>query len=117
MLEIRPSQIPGAGLGAYATERIAKGCVIADYRAQTEKLTPAEFLQRYPSGRATHALYVPRERMYYDGLHSRAAITRANRAPRGKRNHATFRGPKVVATRTVPAGEELLLAYGAGFRV
>ena len=51
-VQVRPSQIAGRGL--FAKEPIRKGAVVADYTHGTQALTQAEFLSKYPSGRATH---------------------------------------------------------------
>ena len=51
---VGPSEIDGAGRGAFAVRDLKKGSTIGSYVIATVKQTEAEFRDEHPSGRATH---------------------------------------------------------------
>ena len=55
---VRGSNIAGRGL--FARDDIRAGEIVGDYTIGTDRLTPAQFRAKYPSGRATH-VWAPRE--------------------------------------------------------
>ena len=111
-LEVKPSTIPNAGRGLFTKVPLKKGTVWGDYTVGTEKLTRQEFLARYPSGRATHVALVRGH--YYDA--TRSFVGMANRKP-GKNNSRIKETGSMVTTKNVPAGGELLIPYGSGFKI
>lgn len=117
-VEVRPSNIPNAGRGLFAKTTLRKGDVVADYKLGTEPLTAAQFLARYPNRRATHVALV--HGTYYDARDAHKSVAgMANRAPSGGRNNARINGNGrlEITAKTVPSGREILLSYGAGYRL
>ena len=89
-VKVGTSNIPNAGRGLFAKQRIRKGQVIADYTLGTERLTAAQFTSRYPSKRATH-VWTPDGQVFYDAIDTSRSISGlANRASRGGTNNARF---------------------------
>ena len=115
-VEVKPSTIAGRGL--FARAPIRKNEIVGNYTVGTQKLTPAQFLTKYPSGRATH-VWAPNKSVYYDALNaSKSVAGMANRAPRGGRNNAKITGGgKIKALAQIPQGREVLVGYGAGYRL
>jgi len=87
-VEVKPSTIAGRGLFARAPRR------------------------------ATH-VWAPNKSVYYDALNaSKSVAGMANRAPRGGRNNAKITGGgKIKALAQIPQGREVLVGYGAGYRL
>ena len=114
---VRGSNIAGRGL--FARDDIRAGEIVGDYTIGTDRLTPAQFRAKYPCGRATH-VWAPRNAaVYYDAKDaSKSVAGMANRAPSGGRNNAKITGGgKMKALRRISQGREILVGYGAGFRV
>lgn len=115
MYHVRASNIPCAGEGAFAARNIDAGEFIDDYRHGSLRLSAGEFAARYPSGRATH-VWTADGRVYYDAQHARCG--KLNRAPRGGRNNARIlKSGRIIATRRINCGDEILVAYGRGYNV
>ena len=116
-VEVKPSNIAGRGL--FAKRDIRTGEIVGDYTIGTKQLTPGQFRAKYPNGRATH-VWSPRGRgTYYDATDgSKSVAGKANRAPSGGRNNAKITGGgKLKAKQRITKGREILVGYGAGFRV
>ena len=114
---VRGSNIAGRGL--FARDDIRAGEIVGDYTIGTDRLTPAQFRAKYPSGRATH-VWAPRNAaVYYDAKDgSKSVAGMANRAPSGGRNNSKITGRgKIKAKHRIPQGREILVSYGPGFRV
>ena len=90
---------------------------IADYTTPTSVETQAEFLRRFPDRRATHTAEIGN--LYYTASNPAAnPAGMTNRAPRGKRNNARLAKPSAVKARDpIPAGREILLAYGSDYNI
>ncbi len=117
---VGPSEIPNAGRGAFAVRGLKKGDTIGSYIVATVKQTPAEFKNNHPSGRATHTAKVGNH--YYTalgaGFRTHNQVGMLNTAGRGGRNNAKLLASgRVVASRGVKKGDELLLAYGTSYRI
>ena len=118
---VGPSEIDGAGRGAFAVRDLKKGDTIGNYTIATVKQTPAEFKNEYPSGRATHTAKVGN--YYYTakgaGNRTHNAIGTLNTAGKtGLRNNARLLASgRVVTTRGVKKDDELLLAYSSAYRI
>ena len=117
---VAQSNIPNAGRGAFAVRDLKKGSTLASYVIATVKQTPAEFKESHPSGRATHTANLGG--YFYTalgaGFRTHDAIGMINTAPRGERNNARLLASgRVVTSRNVKLGDELLLAYGSSFRI
>ena len=114
---VKPSDIAGRGL--FARAPIRKNEIVGDYTVGTQRLTPLQFASKYTSGRATH-VWAPRNKsVYYDAIDaSKSVAGMANRAPRGRRNNAKItNGGRIKALAQIPQGRELLVAYGAAYRL
>jgi len=124
---VKPSLIPGAGLGAFARIRIEKGQVIGEYAGV---LYPKD----KPPKDATYLVQLPKCAHFgglrwgwVDGKGSSAHMTRVNFAPRTINGVETnlqnaiiagvCRRPYIVyiATRDIEAGEEILAGYGESY--
>ena len=100
----------------FAKRPIRKNEIVADYTMGT-RLTDAEFQAKKEAGRATHVALI--QKQYYDASDPSTTIAgMANRAPSGGRNNLKLtQTGKLKAPRPIPAGRELLLAYGNAFRI
>ena len=110
-LRIRPSGVPGAGLGLFAAAEFKRGDVIAPYEG--EKLTRRRVDERYGDETAQYVLC--RDAAHcVDASASNASAARFANDARGsdKRNNARYRGFNIAATRTVRPGDEILVPYG-----
>ena len=116
-LEVKQSNIPGAGRGLFARRTIKQGETIANYTLGTQPLTQQMFDMRYPDGRATHVAQI--HGTYYDASNSAKSIAgMINRAPSGSRNNARInQNGGVVTTKPIRAGQELFLSYGRSYRL
>ena len=114
-VRVGPSAIHGNGV--FAKTDMRRGAAFANYMLGTRKLTTAQFRAAYPSGRATHVWQHP-SGVYYDATDGSTSIAgMANRAARGGRNNAKIAASgRVITTRPVRAGQELLVSYGSAFR-
>ena len=87
----------------------------------TVKQTPTEFNNEHPSGRATHTAKVGKHFYTAKGAGNRThnAIGMLNNAGKtGLRNNAKLLASgRVVASRGVKQGDELLLAYGSSYKI
>ena len=115
------SNIDGAGRGAFAVRDLRKGDTIGSYVIATVKQTPTEFNNEHPSGRATHTAKVGNHFYTAKGAGNRThnAIGMLNNAAKtGLRNNAKLLASgRVVASRGVKQGDELLLAYGSSYKI
>ena len=120
-LRIKPSQIPNAGQGLYATKRFAKGDRIADYTA--EKLTRAQVDNRYPGNVTAEYVLCRSDRECFDGRRTNSSFARFSNDARGSaqfNNNARFtpgahnRQPIMRAGRVTTAGVEIFTNYGGG---
>ena len=129
-LEIRPSDIPGAGLGVFAIRRIAKasklvfheGDEIAEYFG--ECLTTQEHSKRYGSEQYGLGVYSYDDDAgnTIDASCARSVASMINSHPNHHNCEAEIltdeKGPggchiiRIVATEDIKDGEELLLNYG-----
>ena len=124
-LQVKPSRIPGAGMGLYTTVNRAPNSYIEDYTGP--RLTKKQLDVLYPGDTlASYAWeHVPTKR-YIDPVNSNSGAARyANtcdapaRAKRHCRNNLIAKsGKKAVkfytCNRPIRAGEELYVSYGAG---
>ena len=115
-VQVGASNIPGAGRGLFAKTDINRGEVVANYTVGTQRMTPAQFQAKYPSGRATH-VWAPRgSTVYYDARDASKSV--AGMANRGARNNARITGGgRIKAKQRIPQGREILVAYGSGYRM
>ena len=115
-VQVGASNIPGAGRGIFAKTDINRSEVVANYTVGTERLNPAQFRANYPSGRATH-VWAPRgSTVYYDATDASKSV--AGMANRGARNNARITGGgRIKAKQRIPRGREILVSYGAGYRM
>ena len=117
---VGPSEIDGAGRGAFATRSLKKNSTLGSYTIATVKQTPAEFKESHPSGRATHSAKIGG--YFYTALgagnRTHNQVGMINTAPRGERNNARLLASgRVVASRGVKKEDELLLAYGSSYKI
>jgi SET domain-containing protein len=127
LTEAKPSQIPGAGLGLFAKQRIVKGDIVGEMGGRL--ITDAEyvhdngyFVNLPPCARAHTAPFV-----YLDGLQHGGHTIRINFAPReinGVETHFQnakgeehCEAPYFVfrATRDIDSGEEIWMSYGGDY--
>lgn len=121
MLYVKKSKIPKSGKGLFTTHDIKKGDVVVEYEG--EKLTWKECLKRNEAqkGKGGYYFYVNAKNCV-DAQYTLDALARyANdaagfsRVP-GVRNNSKYEviksKPYIVATRNIPAGSEILVAYG-----
>ena len=111
---VGPSEIDGAGRGAFAVRDMKKGTTLASYVVATIKQTEAQFRDEHPSGRATHTAKIRSH--YYTALgagnRTQNQVGMLNTAPRGERNNARLLASgRVVTSRGVKKDDELLLSY------
>ena len=117
---VGPSEIDGAGRGAFAVRDLKKNGTIATYVVATIKQMEAQFRDEHPSGRATHTAKIGSH--YYTALcagnRTQNQVDMLNTAPRGERNNARLLASgRVVTSRNVKKDSELLLAYGSSYRI
>ena len=107
-----------AGRGLIARDDIRKGEIVADYKIGTTKLTRNEFMQRYPTGRATH-VWSPGGNVYYDGSNLNKSVAgAANRGSGNNRANARINaGGKLITKQNIKRGSEILVSYGSAFRL
>ena len=117
---VGPSEIDGAGRGAFAVRDLKKGDTIATYVVATIKQTEAQFRDEHPSGRATHTAKIGSHMYTALGAGNRTLnqIGMLNTASKGGRNNARLLASgRVVASRGVKKDGELLLAYGSSYKI
>ena len=115
-VEVAPSSITGAGHGLFAKKPIRAGEIVGEYNF-AEQITPQQYQAKRAAGTATHvALF---RNQYYDATDVRRTVAgMANRAPTGGRNNLKLTATgRLKATRNIPAGRELFLAYGSAYRL
>ena len=107
-----------AGRGLIAREDIRKGEIVADYKLGTTQLNHGEFMRKYPNGRATH-VWSPGGNVYYDGSNLNKSVAgAANRGSGSNRANSKINGGgKLVTKQNVKKGSEILVSYGAAFRL
>ena len=113
-LRIRPSGVPGAGLGLFAAAGFKRGDVIAPYEG--EKLTRRRVDERYGDERGEYVLCRDSKRCIDSAATNSSAARFANDS-RGTdfRNNARFRALRVEATRRIRPGDEIFVAYGKDY--
>ncbi len=121
---IRPSLIPGAGLGAFAQVHLRQGDIIGEYGGTLRPAHPRPRDTAYLIDLPTCSLARTRPYHLLDGRGSRAHMTRVNFAPRKINGHEThLQNARIgavcyppyivfVATRDIRPGEEILTSYG-----
>ena len=117
---VGPSEIDGAGRGAFATRSLKKNSTIGSYVIATVKQTEAQFRDEHPSGRATHTAKIGSHMYTALGAGNRTLnqIGMLNTASKGGRNNARLLASgRVVASRGVKKDDELLLAYGSSYKI
>ena len=117
---VGPSEIDGAGRGAFAVRDMKKGTTLGSYVIATVKQTEAQFKDEHPSGRATHTAKIGSH--YYTALgagnRTQNQVGMLNNAGRGGRNNAKLLASgRVVTSRNVKKGDELLLSYGSSYNI
>ena len=113
-VKVATSNIQGAGKGLFASKDIHKGEMIGNYRVGTKELTRAQFLSKYPSGKATHVWAPSNKGPYYDSSNlSKSVAGAVNRS--NKPNVRINGNGKLVARDKIPAGRELTTSYGRGY--
>ena len=117
---VGPSEIDGAGRGAFAVRDLKKNDTIASYVVATIKQTEAQFRDEHPSGRATHTAKIGSH--YYTALgagnRTQNQVGLLNTASKGGRNNARLLASgRVVASRGVKKDDELLLTYGSSYNI
>ena len=107
-----------AGRGLIAREDIRRGEIVADYKLGTTQLNHGEFMRKYPNGRATH-VWSPGGNVYYDGSNLNKSVAgAANRGSGSNRANSKINGGgKLVTKQNVKRGSEILVSYGAAFRL
>ena len=115
-VQVGASNIPGAGRGLFAKADINRGEVVANYTVGTQRMTPAQFQAKYPSGRATHVWSPRGSTVYYDATDASKSV--AGMANRGARNNARITGGgRIKALNRIPRGREISVSYGSGYRM
>ena len=113
-LRIKPSSVPGAGLGLFATEDFSRTDNIAPYTG--EQLTRAAVEQRYGDERGEYVLCRDSKRCI-DSRATNSSAARFANDSRGTdfRNNARFRALRLEATRRIRPGDEIFVAYGRDY--
>jgi SET domain-containing protein len=118
-LEVKTSQIPGAGMGLFTKEFISKGMYIAEYKGiiTTWDEVKEDATNMY--------LYYVDDSLVIDGRKDTTAAARyANDASgltrvKGLRNNARYIFDDgrvyIEAIKDIPAGAEIFVSYGAGY--
>ena len=117
---VGPSEIDGAGRGAFAVRDMKKGTTLGSYVIATVKQTEAQFKDEHPSGRATHTAKIGSH--YYTALgagnRTQNQVGMLNNAGRGGRNNAKLLASgRVITSRNVKKDDELLLSYGSSCKI
>ncbi len=124
MLAIKPSQLPGAGMGLFAEKDFKKGDTIVKYEG--EKITWKECIKRNNKQESVGCYYLfINNRKCIDAQHTLWALGRYandatgfNRIP-GLRNNSRYEVEKgeayIIASRNIKAGEEIFVSYGRGY--
>jgi|688.fasta_scaffold730950_2 hypothetical protein len=121
-VEIRPSNIPGAGKGVFAKEFIPNGSYIGYYRgrsaAEKDLKDPTShiFGSQYVLGPITNKEF--QEEPFYVCAKKEGNFTGIINSPRGtayKTNTRYSLDGKMYTTRDIKAGSELLAAYGSAY--
>lgn len=119
LLEVKPSTIPGAGMGLFTTQPIAKGSRITEYIGKITTWKDAD----HDDGNNAYIYYVNRNHVI-DGKGSKALAQYANdgsgfKKVKGIRNNAEYNVIRkkvyILAKRNIEAGEEILVAYGKDY--
>lgn len=122
-LQVKPSRIPGAGMGLYTVVPRAPNSYIDDYTG--ERLTKKQLETRYPGDVVAEYAW-KHGKMYIDPVKSNSGAARyANTcdAPAGAKRHcknnlyakSTKKAVRFyTCNRFIPAGEELYVSYGGG---
>jgi hypothetical protein len=110
-VEVRPSGIPGAGLGLYAAEPVGAGVVIGEYAGDVV----GSILKVL---RLRSLAYVALDEQYIDtSRHPEVAMRYVCHHPRPERRNVDFDGEGgrlfLRTTRPVEPGEEFFVDYGA----
>jgi ribonuclease HI/exonuclease III len=119
-LTVKPSPIPDAGLGLFATREFAPGSHLTSYLG--EILSKEQLEARYgdDSFTAPYAVSVSTN-IFIDAACFRGIGAYANGARNGLRSNARFcvhpasRSARLVATRRIRSGDEIIAAYGPGY--
>jgi len=113
-LRIKPSSVPGAGLGLFATEDFRHTDKIAPYTG--EQLTRAAIEERYGDERGEYVLCRDSKRCI-DSRATNSSAARFANDSRGTdfRNNARFRALRLEATRRIRPGDEIFVAYGKDY--
>ena len=113
-LRIKPSTVPGAGLGLFATEDFRHTDKIAPYTG--EQLTRAAIEERYGDERGEYVLCRDSKRCIDSRATNSSAARYANDS-RGteKRNNARFRALRIEASQRIRPGDEIFVAYGRDY--
>lgn len=118
LIEMKPSNIPGAGTGVFAKTNIPANTELGYYRG--EHLSAEEFEKKFGDvGLGTYVLTLDdpedsSKKMYVDGLKKGNWTSRIN-SPKGTLNKANivfYTDGRVVSRRNIKAGEELFVGYG-----
>ncbi|KAG5187398.1 hypothetical protein JKP88DRAFT_153606, partial [Tribonema minus] len=125
-LKVAPSTIPGAGLGLFSVKTIevtraqrAAGVRIIKYTG--EQLTNEQVNARYGVGPRPYVLGLRRPAgMNVDARSTQSSVARycnaGDRPGHGLTCNARFTETGwLVATRTIPAGAEIITKYGGGY--
>lgn len=116
-LEVKVSNLPGAGNGLFAKELIPKGARIIEYKGKVTTWKEVDD----DDGNNMYIYYVKRHHVINASKHKTAKARFANDARglqriKGITNNATYVevGLKVFieSTRDIPAGAEILVEYG-----
>lgn len=118
-LDIRYSNIPGAGLGLFCHSPesgdrpvFSKGETILEYTGET--LDAKQVEERYGNGTGPYVLKLS-EDMHIDAALRRCAASIANGSKGIFTNNAVFVGSRIEATRSIMHGDEIILSYGVGY--
>ena len=107
------STIQNAGNGLFAEERIHRGQTVADY-TDAKPITYAQFRRLVDANASTHVARIGLQ--YYDGRGFVAGYI--NRPARNsKPNARMLQSGRIVAVRSIPAGQELFMGYGPKYHL
>jgi SET domain-containing protein len=115
-LEVKESNIPGAGKGLFTSKFISKGSRIIEYKGKIRTWKEVQY-----DDNNYYIFYVSENHIIDAGRHKKSLARYINDAKglqkiKGLNNNAEFvvDGLKVFveATRDIPAGTEILLSYG-----